>query len=234
MFNGERNTNADANFAKMKKPVDVDYLPIDNEEWWKIHVKYFIFDRQGLDITCAEFQHPNPRANVVLITGWNETFLKYSILIKSIYDAGFSIYTYDHQSQGFSGRWVAERQSTWVHSFNDYVDDFVSFVNIIIKTNAYIPIYLVAHSMGCLISAIGMARHPQLINRAVLSSPMFRSKCGLKAFDYKYPIPQPLVHFFTYIVCKAGLGFLHAIGFNKENPIDRIKVKLTTDRYINK
>ena len=214
----------------MKKAVDFDYVPIDYDEWWISHVKYFNFDRQGLDIACAEFQHPNPKANVVLLTGWNETFLKYPHVIKSLYDSSFSVFTYDHQSQGFSGIWLAERQSTWVHSFYDYVDDFVSFVNIIIKSHAHLPIYVVAHSMGCLIAAIGMARHPALINRAVFSAPMFRNKCGLKSLQYRFPLPQPLVHLLSYCVCNAGLGFLHAIGFNKESPLDRIRYKLTSDR----
>jgi len=215
----------------MKKRVQLNYKPIILEDWWASNVKYYIFDRQGLEIVCAEFHHPHPKANIVFLTGWNETFLKYPELIKSLYDAKFSVFTYDHQSQGLSSRWLAETQSTWIHSFNDYVDDFVSFVNIITKDHPHLPIYLVAHSMGCLVSAIGMARHPNLINRAVFSSPMFRNKCGLKALNYEtLIIPQPVAHAITYVVCHAGMGVLHALGYFKEKPTDPLKIKLTTDR----
>jgi lysophospholipase len=74
----------------------------------------------------------------------------------------YSVYTYDHQSQGLSGRWLSESQSTWVHSFDDYVDDFVFFMTMISRQISQCPMNVVGHSMGCLIAAIGMSRHPSL------------------------------------------------------------------------
>ena len=97
---------------------------------------------------CATFQQPNAIANVILITGWSETFLKYGSIIKELYERGFNVHTYDHQSQGLSGRWLSETQSTWVHSFEDYVDDFVFFVTLISRESQPLPLYLFAHSMG--------------------------------------------------------------------------------------
>lgn len=87
---------------------------------------------------------------------------------------------------GLSGRWLAEQQSTWVHSFDDYVDDFVYFVTTIVITETpNLPLYAVAHSMGGLIVSIAMSRLPTLITRCVLVSPMFRSKCGMKVIGYR-------------------------------------------------
>lgn len=214
----------------MKKSVQMDFKPVSHEDWWKDHVQYHVLDRQGIDIVCAEFHHPHAKANVIFLTGWNESFLKYPELIKTLYSSNLSVFTYDHQSQGLSGRWLTESQSTWIHSFNDYVDDFVSFVNIITRDHPHMPIYLVAHSMGCLIAGIGMARHPTLITRAVFSAPLLRNKCGLKALNYETIIlPQPVAYWVTLIVCKAGLGVLHALGFFKEKASDPITLKLTTD-----
>lgn len=214
----------------MKRSVNLNFVPVVNEEWWRERVQYYVFDRQGLEITCAEFIHPSPKANVILLTGWNETFLKYSDVVKSLYEANFSVFTYDHQSQGLSGRWVSEPQTTWIHNFNDYVDDFVCYVNMISKEYSMYPIYLVAHSMGCLISSIGMARHPGLIDRAVLSAPMFRNKCGIKALNYEHPLPQRLVFWLSYCLHNAGLGFLHAAGYFKERPTDDLSnIKFTND-----
>jgi lysophospholipase len=140
----------------MKKAVNLEFKPIVHEEWWEHHVKYYVFDRQGLDITCAEFHNPKAKANIIFLTDWNESFLKYADMIKNLYEGNFSVFTYDHQSQGLSGRWLTETQLTWVHSFHDYVDDFVSFVNTIAKEHPQHPMYLIAHSMGCLISSIGI------------------------------------------------------------------------------
>lgn len=166
--------------------IKMQISPITEKEWWDEHVEYSKFNRQRLDIASAIFHHPRPKALVVLVTGWSESFLKYSDLIRSLYERGFSIFTYDHQSQGLSGRWLAEQQSTWVHSFDDYVDDFIYFVTTIVAVESIIlPVYAIAHSMGGLIASIAMSRLPTLITRCVLTSPMFRSKAGMKVIGYR-------------------------------------------------
>lgn len=91
-----------------------------------------------------------------------------------------------------------------MNSFDDYVDDFVYFVTMVNKENPHLPIFLLAHSMGGMIGAMAMARLPTLINRAVLCAPMIRNKCGVKAFDFKYPPPQQLVYWLTVASCYAG------------------------------
>lgn len=82
--------------------------------------------------------------------------------------------------------------------------------------------------MGGCIVAIAMSRLPTLINRAVLSSPMFRNKCGMKAIDYKYPLPQPLAYWITSLAKYAGLGTMHSLGFFKEKPTDKINLNVVT------
>ena len=156
--------------------------------------------------------------------------MKYPELIKKLFESGFSVYTYDHQSQGLSGRWLPEHQSTWIKSFDDYVDDFIFFVTMLERIDTgKLPFYCVAHSMGCLIAGIAMVKQPQLINRVVFSAPMLRNKCGMKAFQYKYPLPQPVAEWVTRLTCYLGLGKMHALGMFKENPLDPITLKLTTD-----
>jgi alpha-beta hydrolase superfamily lysophospholipase len=81
--------------------------PICNEEWWKSHVKYSKFNRQDIDIVYACFEHQSnisPKANIIFLTGLTESFVKYSEAIQFFYTKGFNVYTYDHQSQGLSGR----------------------------------------------------------------------------------------------------------------------------------
>jgi hypothetical protein len=45
-----------------------------------------------------------PKANIVFITGLTESFIKYSEIIQYLFEQGFNVFTYDHQSQGLSGR----------------------------------------------------------------------------------------------------------------------------------
>ena len=146
----------------------IRYTPVTQTEWWNEHCEYAKFNRQGVDIMTASFTNPVAKAAVIVLTGWSETFLKYADLIRALYDHGFSVFTYDHQSQGLSGRWLAETQSTWIHSFEDYVDDFVYYVTLITRETPHLPVYLFAHSMGGLVASIAMSRLPSLIRRAVL------------------------------------------------------------------
>jgi alpha-beta hydrolase superfamily lysophospholipase len=214
----------------MRSASSLEYAPIEHENWWREFVKYSKFNRQGLDIVCASFEPPHPLGCIVIVTDWNETFLKYADLIRNLYLHNYSVYTYDHQSQGLSGRWLVEPQLTWIHTFDDYVDDFVFYLTTVARQNSSRPIFVIAHSMGCLISAIGMSRHPTIVSRAVFSAPLIRNKCGMKYFDYKYPLPQQLVYWITVLACAVGLGSRPALGFIKERPSDKIKIKLTTDR----
>jgi alpha-beta hydrolase superfamily lysophospholipase len=105
---------------------------------------------------------------------------------------------------------LTESQSLWVHTFDDYVDDFMYFVTTVGKDYAHLnlPMFLLAHSMGGFISAIAMSRLPTLVNRAVLCAPMLRNKCGMKAIDYQYPLPQPLAYWITALSSYMGLGKL--------------------------
>mmetsp|Transcript_24421 Transcript_24421/g.40745 ORF Transcript_24421/g.40745 Transcript_24421/m.40745 type:complete len:379 (-) Transcript_24421:131-1267(-) len=213
----------------MRTPCDPKVSPTVNSQWWNSNVAYSKFRRQGIDIVCASFTHEmNPKANVVFVTGLMESFVKYSETIQYLYEKGFNVHTYDHQSQGLSGRWLSESQSLWVNSFEDYVDDFVYFVTMVSKESSELPVFLVAHSMGGLISSMAMSRLPSLINRAVLCAPMIRNKCGMKFIDYKYPLPQPVAYWATYVACYAGLGTMHALGYFKEKPTDKLSLNVTT------
>lgn len=124
---------------------------------------------------------------------------------------------------------LTESQSLWVNTFDDYVDDFVYFVTTISKeapTEA--PVFLLAHSMGGFIAASAMSRLPTLVNRAVLCAPMFRMKCGTKALDFKFPLPQTLTKWVANLHCYFGFGTYHTLGYFKEKSTDKINLNVYT------
>lgn len=123
---------------------------------------------------------------------------------------------------------LAEPQSLWVNSFDDYIDDFVFFVHTITKDYPHSPVFVLAHSMGAFIVANAVSRIPTLVNRAVLCAPMLRMKCGTKSTDWKYPLPQPLTYWFANIARYFGMGSMHAPGFFKEKPTDNININVYT------
>eukprot|EP01039_Chlorochromonas_danica_P006524 gene6523-7195_t len=213
----------------MRVPANITIAPLDNTQWWNQHVKYYKFRRQGIDIICASAERSHPKAKIIFLTGLAETFLKYSEIIQFLYEKGFSVFTYDHQSQGLSGRWLTESQSLWVNTFDDYVDDFVYFVTTISKESPVdCPIFVLAHSMGGFITATAMSRLPTLINRAVLCAPMLRMKCGMRALDFQHPLPQILAKWIAGLLSYLGLGTYHSFGFFKEKSTDKINLNVYT------
>lgn len=213
------------------------------DAWWSKTCKWGEFRRMGIKIKYATFLNKEAKASVVLTTGWGDSIIKYSGTIRYLYERGFNVFTYDHQSQGLSGRWLLNRQTIYVESFEDYVDDFVYFVTTIVQgryeeltdgrstpslTGGGMPVFVVGCSMGGLVASIAMSRQPTLFNRAVLVAPMFRNKCATKFLDFKYPIPQPLVYWLSWLACYLGLGQTHVLGFFEEKPEDPLKLHVTT------
>ena len=63
---------SDIDLASVSESVkcNVMFTPYVEEEWWKKHVKYSTFNRQGIDIFTASFIHDAPKGNVIFVTGW--------------------------------------------------------------------------------------------------------------------------------------------------------------------
>ena len=206
----------------MHFPQATECVPITQEGWWKEHVSYSKFNRQGVDITCASFHSEDAKANVFLIIGWNQTFLLYADFIRALVHNGFNVFTYDHQGQGLSERWITDSSSTWIHSFDDYCDDLAFYITTVCRNNPSLPTYAVAHSLGGLIAGITMSRNPTLINRAILTAPMLRNKYYFTFLDHWIFIPEPIIYWTTSVLCFLGLGYFRALGLLQEPPTDKL------------
>jgi alpha-beta hydrolase superfamily lysophospholipase len=57
------------------------------------------------DSNRADAEH-----HVLLLTGWDETFLKYAEVISKLIDAKCAVYTMDHRGLGLSGRTIPDEQ----------------------------------------------------------------------------------------------------------------------------
>ncbi|WP_395340130.1 alpha/beta fold hydrolase [Ningiella sp. W23] len=149
--------------------------------------------------------NPQAKAWVIVLQGRAESAEKYAELIDELYQNGFSVFTFDHAGQGYSGRFNQNRMHGYIDSFDTYVDDAHDLISIHLAAvkgqhrQAHLPQFLLCHSMGSAIGTLLLIKHPQLCSHAVFCSPMY----GIKA-----PIPLMLAR----IMINVGLRMSQFLG----------------------
>lgn len=151
----------------------------------------------------------NPRAKILLCTGYNESYLKYTECIQDLCRRGFSVYCYDHRGQGLSGRFEGQKNRGFVDSFSSLVSDFSTFYTLVLEdAENILPVFVLAHSMGGTIVTLAAAQIKfQNLCGIILTSPMFEIKMSPFSF-----LELPFLWIAT---------FFTKIGFEKEYAFGR-------------
>ena len=183
----------------------------DDCRWFLENSVSSILERPGASLETAVVT-PSPGASrtghVLLLTGWNETFLRYVHVVRALVSAGLCVYTYDHRSQGQSSRPLADRTVTYVESWEEYVEDVLAFVHEVIPPEARADLGLLAHSMGGNVGALAALREPALFSRVALSAPMFAFKSAI--CPWALAVDHGVNRVVTELVCSLGLGAILA------------------------
>jgi len=124
------------------------------------------------------FPNPNAHSNLIIVTGWTEAAPKYAEVIYDLHQAGVETFIMDWRGQGLSDRLIEDPQVTWVADYGDFVKDLHQFVTEVVKPRARHPLIIMGHSMGANVITLYMTQHPEVFDRAVLSSPMLDMKLG--------------------------------------------------------
>ena len=143
---------------------------------------------------------------IIFVTGWNETYIKYYELFKDFNEKGFTVHTYDHRSQGLSGRSEAasHKQMSYVEDFDDYINDFFKFVELKKDNRTDVKFCLIGHSMGGLVSLHSAGMKPELFECVIVNAPMIQFKTD----GWPWHVAGALGKFFVAL----GLGPKFAIG----------------------
>ncbi len=179
--------------------------------------------RQGIGIVYGIREVKAEKGAVVIVNGRNETFVKYREVIDELTTAGFSVYTFDHRGQGFSGRMLADSHKGHVENYDNYVADLHFFLEHIVKRRPHDTCLVLAHSMGGTISLLHELRHPGSFSGIVMTAPML----GFSTSPWPFFLVPPFLSLFeilglsqNYIV---GGGPFKPESFTEDNP-------LTSDR----
>lgn len=124
--------------------------------------------------------NPEAKAWIVIMQGRAESAAKYTELMEELYQNAYSVFTFDHIGQGQSSRLTENPQHGYINDFDDYVLDANDLVTKVIQAlrmqhkQANTPQYLLAHSMGGAIATMFLHRYPNVFDKAVLCSPMYK------------------------------------------------------------
>jgi acylglycerol lipase len=110
-----------------------------------------------------------PRAVVVIVHGFNSHSGHYGWVAEQLVTAGFAVYALDHRGRGRSG---GER--FFVEKAQDYVDDVATFVQLAKSREPGLPVFMLGHSAGGVISCSYALEHQAELAGLICESFAFR------------------------------------------------------------
>ena len=139
----------------------------------------------------------NAKGNIVISHGYTESLEKNHETIYYFLKSGYNVFGIEHRGHGRSGSLgVADKSQIYVNSFNDYIEDFKTFMDqIVVPESNGQELLLFAHSMGGAIGSRLLEVYPDYFSKAVLNAPMMEVDTG--------NIPS----FIAKIVVKAAVTF---------------------------
>lgn len=135
----------------------------------------------------------NNKAVIVIVHGLCEHQGRYDYFAEKLHEAGIGTYRFDHRGHGRS-----EGEDTYYTDFNELLDDTNIFVDMAIKENPDIPVFLLGHSMGGFTVALYGAKYPDKKLKGIITSgALVKDNQGLirnvpKAVDIHTKLPNEL------------------------------------------
>mgnify|MGYP000912176707 FL=1 len=148
------------------------------------------------------------RKLMILVNGRAENMLKWTELAYDFYQQGYDVLLFDHRGQGYSQRIIPQKGH--LDEFRFYTDDMAKIIEKTTALYAYQAQYILAHSLGALISTYYLANYDHHIKKAVLSSPFF-------GVPMKHPLRDEVI-IATMMV--FGQGHRYVFGKGHYKPAD--------------
>lgn len=114
-----------------------------------------------------------PRAVVVIVHGFNSHSGQYFWAAEQFVANGLAVHALDHRGRGRS-----DGERYYVEKVGDYVDDVATFVNIVKSQEPELPVYVLGHSAGGVISCVYTLEHQSEI-------------AGLICESFAFEVPAP-------------------------------------------
>ncbi|UCE14252.1 MAG: lysophospholipase, partial [Candidatus Heimdallarchaeota archaeon] len=109
-----------------------------------------------------------PKAIIQLVHGLAEYGSRYMNVVNALIPAGFCVYAKDHRGHGKS-----EGTRGYINKFTYYLDDEITFTQLIQEQEPNMPIFLLGHSLGSIISVFYASKHSEDFKGLILSGTGF-------------------------------------------------------------
>lgn len=129
----------------------------------------------GLQIFARSWRPPagKPRAAVVIVHGFNSHSGYYVWVAEQLLASGLAVYALD-----LRGRGKSQGERFFVEKFSDYVDDVATFVALIKAREPGLPVFMLGHSAGGVVSCVYALEHQQEL-------------AGLICESFAFQVPAP-------------------------------------------
>lgn len=124
----------------------------------------------GLDLHCCYLSPPDPRGVIVIVHGLGEHSGRYRKTMEHFASEGWAVVTGDLRGHGRSPD-APGGGRVFVRRFTDYFLDVDALVAVARQRHPALPLFLLGHSMGGLITIGYVLRDPAELAGAVISSP---------------------------------------------------------------
>ncbi|RVU82853.1 alpha/beta hydrolase [Leucothrix sargassi] len=138
------------------------------------------------DFKSEKYQHifhqswvpeTNVKAVIILAHGLGEHSGRYEPVVTYLNALGYAVYSWDHPGHGRSG---GERK--YIKEFTDFTDVMGEHYDLVKAEQPDLPIYLIGHSMGGLITANYLLDHQEDFAGVIFSAPAIDVAGGLNPF----------------------------------------------------
>ena len=161
--------------------------------------------------------HPAARKLVIMVNGRAENLLKWTEIAQDFYHQGYDVLLFDHRGQGYSQRLLKDGEKGHLDEFRFYPQDMAKIIENLTALYPYPQQYLIAHSLGALISAYYLANFDHRIERAVFSAPFF-------GVPLKKPTRDELL---LNLMMLWGQGERYVFGKSAYKPVDTAQNELS-------
>lgn len=137
----------------------------------------------GKELYYEAYERTFPKGNVIILHGFTESAEKFYEVAYCFLKGGYNVFLTDLRGHGKSYRSSTVPEKVEIDSFDTYRDDLECFIDNIVKPmskNKKIHIY--SHSLGSTVALLYLIKHPYIIDKAVLSSPMICGNMGMPVF----------------------------------------------------